>query len=267
MVPSHICNRILHTVLNMETLYKNLYGKNAHLSRLKIIGTRAFVPFKNPNKLGHTSWEGMVCGFGETESNSYRIWNPKMRRVVESRIAVFFVTPPNLVPATRRLSPQQDLESPSYDVSDDTLDDRYLSHDDMLRNVQNYTSAIDFGVDTSAGTVELLLTQQASPGVTLLRGASPTEILLGGVTPEGSSPPPAPASVPRLHQDQRLHLLLRHQGQQTDTPIAVPWESRPPLRADEPQAFCQCLSLHVTGEATTTEKLWRSFLRRAHYSV
>ena len=267
MVASHICNRIPHTALNMEPLYKKLYGKNAYLSHLKIIGARAFVPIKSPNKLGHTSWEGMGCGFGQTESNSYRIWNPKTRRVVERRNAVFIETQPNLVPATRRLSPQQDLESPSYDVSDDTLDDSYVSHDDMLRNVQNYTSTLDFGVDTPTGTVELLLTQQASPGVTLPGGAFLTESLPGGVTPEGSSPPPAPASVPRLHQDQRLHLLLRHQGQQTDTPIAVPWESRPPLRAAEPQAFCQCLSLHVTGKATTTEQLWRSFFRRAHYSV
>ena len=53
----------------------------------------------------------------------------------------------------RRLSPQQDLESPSCDFSDDTLDDNYVSHDDMLRDVQNYTSALDFGVDTPAGTV------------------------------------------------------------------------------------------------------------------
>ena len=73
---------------------------------------------------------------------------------------------------------------------------------------------------------------------------------------------------PRLHQDQRLHHLLWHQRQLTDTPIAVPWESNPPLRAAEPQAFFLYLSLHVTGEAATTaEQLWWSFLRWAHYSV
>ena len=35
-------------------------------------------------------------------------------------------------------------------------------------------------------------------------------------------------------QDQRLHLLLRHQRQLTETPIVVPWESRLPLRTAEP---------------------------------
>ena len=153
MAASYICNRIPHSALNMETPYKKHYGKEGGISHLKLIDARAFVRVKDPNKLGHTSWEGMVCGFSETESNSYRIWNPKTRQVVESRGVIFVETPPNLLPATRRLSPQQDLESPLYDFSDDTLDDNYVSHDDMLRDVQNYTSALGFGVDTPAGTI------------------------------------------------------------------------------------------------------------------
>ena len=115
---SYICNRIPHSALNMETPYKKLYGKDADLSHLKIIGARAFVHIKNTNKLDHTSWEGMVCGFSETESNAYRIWNLITRRVVESRNVVSIKIPPNLLPAARRLSPQQDLESASYDFSD-----------------------------------------------------------------------------------------------------------------------------------------------------
>ena len=99
MAASYIFNRIPHSALNMETPYKKLYGKDTYLSQLKIIGARAFVHIKNPNKLGHTSWEGMVYGFSETESNSYRIWNPKTRRVVESRNAVLIKTPQNLLPA------------------------------------------------------------------------------------------------------------------------------------------------------------------------
>ena len=57
--------------------HKKLYGKDADLSYLNIIGERAFVYIEIPNKLGHTSWEGMVCGFSKTVSNSYLIWNPK----------------------------------------------------------------------------------------------------------------------------------------------------------------------------------------------
>ena len=43
MATSYICNRMPHSVLNMETLYKKLYVKDADLSHLKIIGARAFV--------------------------------------------------------------------------------------------------------------------------------------------------------------------------------------------------------------------------------
>ena len=82
-----------------------------------------------------------------------------MCRVVESRNVVFIKTPPNLLPAARRLSTQQDIKSPSYDFSDDTFNDHYVSHDDTLRDVQNYTYALNFGVDTPAGTVKLLLPQ------------------------------------------------------------------------------------------------------------
>ena len=71
--------------------------------------------------------------------------------------------------------------APLYDFSDDTLDGNYVSHDILLRDVQNYTSALDFVVDTSAGTVELFLPQQASPGVTSPGGASPA-----GISPWGS---------------------------------------------------------------------------------
>ena len=186
-----------------------------------------------------------MCGFSKTKSNSYRIWNPKTRRVVESRNVVFIKIPPNLLPAARRLSPQQDLESPSYDFSDGMLDDTYVPHDDMLPDVQNYTSTLDFGVDTPAGTVELLLPHQASPSVTLPERAPPA----------GISPGELYRRNHYLHQrprQPRRRCPRLHQGQLTDTPIAGLWESLPPLRAVEPQAFCLCLSLHITGEAATT---------------
>ena len=66
-----------------------LQGKYADLSHLKIIGARALVHIKDVNKLGRTSWEEMACGFSQNKSYSFRVWNPKTRRVVESRNVVF----------------------------------------------------------------------------------------------------------------------------------------------------------------------------------
>ena len=81
LTAQYLCNRVLHLALQTETPCKVLYGKDADLSRLKIIGARAFVPTKKPTKLGHTSCEGMTCGFSKKKSNSYRVWNPGIRAI------------------------------------------------------------------------------------------------------------------------------------------------------------------------------------------
>ena len=111
-------------------------------------------------------------------------------------------------PATKRLSPQQDLESSSYDFSDDALDDNYVSNDDILRDVQNYISALDFGVDTPAGTVGLVLPQQPAPGATSPGGALPAGISPRGVTPEGSLPPPSPTPASAASRATNGHVNL-----------------------------------------------------------
>ena len=64
MAALYICDRIPHSALNMETPYKKLYRQDNDHSHFKIIiGAKAFVNIIYPNKLGHTSWEGIVCGF------------------------------------------------------------------------------------------------------------------------------------------------------------------------------------------------------------
>ena len=51
--------------------------------------------------------------------------------------------PPQLVPPSRRLSPLQGPEAPKFDVSDKSLDDNYTTREDMIQDVQDYTSALD----------------------------------------------------------------------------------------------------------------------------
>ena len=160
------------------------------------------------------------------------------KTTTESKNVVFIETSPNLLPATRLLSSQQGLESPSYDFSDDTLDDNYVSHDDMLRDVQNYTSALDFGADMFVGTVELLLSQQASAGVTLPGRASPAVVSPGGSYTGGI-----------ITSTSAYTCFCGTMGNS---------------RAAEPQTFCLCLSLHVTGEtATATEHMEKGWVPTA----
>ena len=72
-------------------------------------------------------------------SNPFRIWNLNTRRNV-----VLIETPPHLLPPSRRLPPQQGLEAPTFDFSDNGLDDNYTSREDMIQDVQDHTSALDF---------------------------------------------------------------------------------------------------------------------------
>ena len=181
--------------------------------------------------------------------------------MVEGRNVDFSEPPPNLLFAPRQLSPQQDLESPSYDFSDDTLDDtldnNYVSHDDILVDVQNYISALTFGVDTPAGTVELLLlSKQTSPGVTLPGGASFARTLSEGVTPEESSLPPAPTPASAAPRETNGHA--------NHGPVVI---SPAVTRTRAASLLPVPVATRYGVAATATGQLWGSFLRWAHYSV
>ena len=211
MMTSHLCNRIPHSALNMETPHKVLYGKDADCSHPRIIGARAFVHIQDVNKLGHTSWEGMVCGVSQNGSNSFRTWNPKTRLVVESR-NVAFLEPLHLLPPSRRLSTLQGLEAPSFDFSDNSLDYNYTSREDLIRDVEDYTSALDFSTST---THNYFFLHKPHPGV----------LCPGEPHRRGHRLPLYLRLCPRHHR--RLH--PRHRKQLPRTPIAAP--CRPVLRA------------------------------------
>ena len=186
---------------------------------------------EDSRKLDAAAWEGKVCGYSK-ESKYCRVWNPKTRRVVESKNVTFIETPPHLLPPPSTLSLLQYLVLPSWDIDDDTLDNDYISYDDLLRDVRDYTVFLNFtanipanhentsGVSTDAQVQEVvdqirdftrrgLLTHAASsPGA-----ASPAEPLPeavrepweGGVSPLSGrgtsqktaelSPAPVPAAA------------------------------------------------------------------------
>ena len=165
------------------------------MSHLKIIGARAFVHIKDAKKLDPKSWEEMLSGFSENEALSYRVWNPKTRRLVESRNVKSIDTPPHLIPQPRQLSPLREL--PPAELVDD-----YASTDDLLRDAREYTVVLDFNVNIQAKHadvdsvdggpgLELILEQIRDvtrkdllipPGESSSGGASSVETLPGGNT-------------------------------------------------------------------------------------
>ena len=83
--------------LDMETPFKRLYGKEANLSHLKMIGARASVHIKDAKKMEPKSWKGMLWLQRERSALLPGL-EPKTRRVVESRNATFIKTLSHLIP-------------------------------------------------------------------------------------------------------------------------------------------------------------------------
>ena len=121
----YLSNRTPHAALQNGTPYKALYGKDAYLGHLRVIGARAFVHEEtHTRKLEYRAWEGRLVGYS-MDSKSYRIYNNETRRVRSSRNVVFIETAP--VPSS--------LDERGFDDGEFTYDD----HDEMLRDVRNYT--------------------------------------------------------------------------------------------------------------------------------
>ena len=155
------------------------------------------------------SWERMLRGFSEGKALSYRVWNPKTRRVVESRNVTFIKTPPHLIPQPTRLSLRREV-SPAESVDD------YASTDNLLRDARDYTAVLDFNanipaehanadtVDGGPGMEPILkhirdITRKdllIPPGESSSGGASSVETLPGGTLPETTSPSSVPDPMP-----------------------------------------------------------------------
>lgn len=94
----YLSNRSPHAALGGATPYFTMYGKEADLSSLRVIGARAFVHHERyTKKLSDRAFEGKLCGFSQ-DSKAYRIYNPATGNVVESRNVTFIETPAYSMP-------------------------------------------------------------------------------------------------------------------------------------------------------------------------
>ena len=130
MTASYLCNRLPHSAIKMGTPVKDALRIKRRPVAPQNHRREDVFPVQGRNKLGNTSWEETMCGLSQSGSNSFGIWNPKTRRVVERGNFVFVETPPHLLPPSRRASPLQGLEAPSFDFSDNSVDDNCTSRED-----------------------------------------------------------------------------------------------------------------------------------------
>ncbi|CAN0051570.1 unnamed protein product, partial [Sphacelaria rigidula] len=84
-----LSNRLQHRSINGETPYYRMFGKQANLAFLRIIGSRAFVHKKGHiNKLKDTAWEGVLIGHDD-DSPTYRIYDRYSGKIYSSRNVTF----------------------------------------------------------------------------------------------------------------------------------------------------------------------------------
>ena len=136
-LPTYLCGKLMHTAvylsnrtphaaLHNETPYKALYGKDAHLGHLRVVGVRTFVHEEtHTKKLGSRAWEGRLVGYS-LDSKSYRLCNAQTRLVRESRNVISIET----------ISAPPSLDERGFDDGEFT----YADHNDMIRDVRNYTT-------------------------------------------------------------------------------------------------------------------------------
>ncbi|CAB1113712.1 unnamed protein product [Ectocarpus sp. CCAP 1310/34] len=160
----YLSNRTPHAALHNGTPYKALFGTDAHLGHPRVVGARAFVHEEtHTKKLDSRAWEGRLVGYS-LDSKSYRIYNAQTRRVRESRNVIFIETtpsPPSLDERgldsksyriynaqTRRVRESRNVIFIETTPAPPSLDERgfddgeftYADHDDMIRDVRNYTT-------------------------------------------------------------------------------------------------------------------------------
>ncbi|CAM9993083.1 unnamed protein product, partial [Sphacelaria rigidula] len=76
LTAAYLANRSPHSMLGGATPYSRMYIKTPDLSRLRVIGARAFVHHERyKKKLEDAAFEGKLCGFG-LDSKTYRVHNP-----------------------------------------------------------------------------------------------------------------------------------------------------------------------------------------------
>eukprot|EP00752_Nemacystus_decipiens_P005704 g5162.t1 len=110
-----LINRLPHKALKGDTPYCRMFGKQANLSFLRIIGSRAFVHVEgHTTKLQPQAWEGVLVGY-DNDSPTFRIYNRTTGRITSSRNVTFIESPPAILPAASPFQPERVITASPLD--------------------------------------------------------------------------------------------------------------------------------------------------------
>ena len=124
----------------MQYPYKMLKGTEPDLRILRVIGARAFVHIERRTKklaVKAVQWRlvGYICN-----SKSCRVYNPVTRCIIENRNVIFIETPSRLL-TPPSVGPQLLMQElpPGDDPDRNNKGHNYITDDDFLRGLRNYT--------------------------------------------------------------------------------------------------------------------------------
>ena len=145
---AYVGNRAPYFALNMQSPYKMMKGTESDLRILRVIGASAFVHIeRRTKKLALKAVEGRLVGYS-SNSKSYRVYNPAIRCIIESRNVIFIETPSRLLPPPSE-GPQrlmQELppgDDPDPNNKSHNRGHNYITDDDFLLDLRNYTSVVN----------------------------------------------------------------------------------------------------------------------------
>ena len=146
---SNLCNRLPHSAIKMKHRSRCFTAKTSTCRTSESSARGRVSSPRTQQSRSHVVGRDDVRPQPKWE-NSFGTWNPKTRRAVERGNFVFVETPPHLLTTSRRDSPLQGLEAPSFDFSNNSVDDNCTSRQDMVQAVRDYTSSLDFDVNDPA---------------------------------------------------------------------------------------------------------------------
>ena len=138
---AYVRNKAVPSALNTQSSNQMLKETEPDLRVLRVIGARAFVDIERRTKpLALKAVEGRLMRYS-SNSKSYRVYNPVTRCLMESRIIIFIKTPSRLLPPPSE-GPQRFMKElpPADDSGRDNKGHSYITDDDFLRDIRNYTS-------------------------------------------------------------------------------------------------------------------------------
>ena len=147
MATAYLKNRTPHKALKMETPFKMLHGEEADLLHLRVVGAKPFVHIKDSKistpRPGKGEGAAIARRANLTKSGTQSLtalWREKRHHYRDTAVPAS--------PAFKGLFVARS-GPPSWDL-DDTLDNDYISYDNLLRDVRDYTGVLGFTVNIAA---------------------------------------------------------------------------------------------------------------------